>query len=317
MPQPRDRRPVSRRTATTAPSRTPAIVLVAVAGVALAGWLTWAGFRDRGPVRDTSPAWSPDGSEIAFTSERDGSSDLFVMNADGSGAESLLAWTSTEQSPTWSPAGRLIAFASDRDGQFEIYVMGAGRTTPPRRLTNHPSRDVFPVWSPDARRIAFLSNRDSTHADVYVMNTDGTGVERLTTQGASGPPAFSPDGQRLAFESNRDVYVLDFAGATLRRLTSAPADGIHPSWSPDGRRLVFSTSRDGRRALYTSEASGAGPTPLVTAAAGGVDLPRWSPDGTRVAYVLFANPFADPDLSATMAIYVVEVESGRVTRLSR
>lgn len=138
---------------------------------------------------DLEPAWSPDGSEIAFTSFRDTGYDVYVMNADGSGVTRL---TNTVQNyePAWSLDGSKIAFTSGRDGNLELYVMNADGSGQ-GKLTNNPAADFEAAWSPDGTRIAFTSDRDTTARDVYAMNADGSGQTKLT----NGFQNFEPDWQ--------------------------------------------------------------------------------------------------------------------------
>ena len=98
-------------------------------------------------ANDTFPAWSPDGTKIAFQSDRDGNTNIYVMNTDGTGQVSLTNSPANDSSSTWSPDGTKIAFQSDRDGNSEIYVMnfdGSGQS----RLTNNAATDGDPAWSP-------------------------------------------------------------------------------------------------------------------------------------------------------------------------
>ena len=115
---------------------------------------------------------------IAFSSERDGNTDISVMNADGSGVTRLTDHYADDTTPSWSPDGRRIAFSSERDGNAEISVMNADGSDA-IRLTDHPSDDRSPAWSPDGRRIAFSSERDG-NAEIYVMDADGSDSTRLT-----------------------------------------------------------------------------------------------------------------------------------------
>ena len=93
------------------------------------------------------PEWSPDGQQIAFTSDRDGNFDIYVMNADGTNPINLTNHLAEDSSPAWSPDGTRIAFQSIRDGNFDIYVMAADGANP-INLTNHPAEDSGPAWGP-------------------------------------------------------------------------------------------------------------------------------------------------------------------------
>jgi TolB protein len=137
---------------------------------------------------DVFPAWSPDGKQIAFMSNRDGNLEIYVMDVScketiqfsGCRAYRLTNNRGFDGFPDWSPDGKEITFSSDRDGNFEIYTLPADcykqtQGCPPGiRLTNRSDSDVEPIWSPDSQQIAFVSA-----ADVYVMNADGSGLRRL------------------------------------------------------------------------------------------------------------------------------------------
>ena len=112
-----------------------------------------SGKSARGDVQ--TPAWSPDGRKLAFVSERDGNSEIYVMNVDGSAQENLTEQPASDSHPSWSRDGRRIVFVSRRDGNAEIYVMNADGSGL-RNLTRTPSADRDPAWSPDGRAIAFV-----------------------------------------------------------------------------------------------------------------------------------------------------------------
>ena len=129
------------------------------------------------------PAWSPDGSKIAFRSGIDGNWEIYVMNSDGTGLTRLTNNFAGDVWPAWSPNGSKIAFSSQRDGNGEIYAMnsdGSGQT----RLTNSSAEDQMPTWSPDGSKIAFQSNRDG-NAEIYTMSADGSNQTRLTSNPAN------------------------------------------------------------------------------------------------------------------------------------
>ena len=159
-----------------------------------------------------TPAWSPDGRKLAFVSRRDGNSEIYVMNADGSGQENLTQHPASDSHPSWSRDGRKLAFVSRRDGNSEIYVMNADGSGL-RNVTRTPSDDLGPAWSPDGRAIAFVhrSRRSArrTHrvtpcnnyeTYLYVVNGDGSGLRRLTTHRAQlFNPSWSADGKTIRY----------------------------------------------------------------------------------------------------------------------
>lgn len=291
------------------------LLLAAVAGF----W--WAGGGTE-PTRDGAPSWFPDSRTIAFVAETgEGVGDIYSVGIDGRNRRQLTRHPAVDSAPAVSPDGTRIAFESDRDGNFEIYVMnadGSGVT----RLTNDPARDGAPAWSPDGRRIAFTSDRGNrASADVWIMDADGTNLQQLTNNLANWAPQFSPDGRSLAVQVNRDIVIFDLESGARRQLTYSPEDGMNPTWSPDGSRLAFVTTRGGRVDIYTMRADGTDVDRLVSVDGASAIDPRWSPDGRSISFVMVPdvppnaeNPGA-PDYYP--AIYVVDVETRQLTRVSR
>jgi Tol biopolymer transport system component len=222
------------------------------------------------PANDGYSAWSPDGSKIAFYSNRLASSfDIYVMNADGTGVTrlTLTANPRVDQRPAWSPDGLKISFDTTRDGNWEIYVMnadGTGQTN----LSNNPANDGYSAWSPDGSKIAFASTRDGGNFHIYVMNADGTGVTRLTTGAWDDvAPEWSPDGSKISFQTNRDgnneIYVMNADGTGQTNLSNNPANDFGPAWSPDRSKIAFTSTRDGNEEIYVMNADGTGQTKLT------------------------------------------------------
>lgn len=144
------------------------------------------------------PAWSPDGTRIAFVrrNARDGDADIYVASAEGAALRRLTRSRSDDFDPEWSPNGKEIAFTSHRDGNFEIYTMGPDGGNE-RRLTHLRVDDVNPTWSPDGQWIAFASRRFLGRLDIFVMRFDGSqqrAVTRLPYDDAA--PAWRPTRSR-------------------------------------------------------------------------------------------------------------------------
>jgi Tol biopolymer transport system component len=179
-----------------------------------------------------------------------------------------------------------IAFSSDRNGNWDIYILRAGVAT---QLTNDPAWDGVPAISPDGTRILFESKREDPEGDIYVMNTDGSGVTNLTRHpGADERPSWSPDGSRILFVSGRtgnlDVFVMKADGSDPVNLTNHPAVDRPAAWSPDGTRIAFSSDRTGDFEIFVMDVDGSEPV-NVTNDPDRVDFaPAWSPDGQRIAY---------------------------------
>jgi Tol biopolymer transport system component/DNA-binding winged helix-turn-helix (wHTH) protein len=256
---------------------------------------------------DDLPTWSPDGSRIAFTSNREGKNEIYVMRADGSDVKRLTFASSDDSGATWSPDGSKLAFTSNRDGNAEIYVMNSDGSNQ-KRLTTDGARDVHPVWSPDGSQLVFASNRNNSNPynfDVYVMNADGSNPTRLTDDPEfDADPVWSPDGKHIAFTSARkgqfEIFVMDADGSNQRSLTT----GASPAWSPDGSRIAFASRRGGRTHIYIIDPDGSNEIQLTFGAANET-WPSWSPDGQIVF---------ESDRDGNTEIYVIKVDE--LTRLT-
>jgi Tol biopolymer transport system component len=234
------------------------------------------------PEFDGEPAWSPDGTKIAFASYRPGTSNtnVWVMNADGSGQRPLTHIRTGATQPAWSPDGTRIAFVADGPKSVpSIWVMNADGTGQ-GRISTPASGDSAPAWSPDGTLIAFDRSAGDDGA-IWVVRPDGTGLRKVTDPGGEGRPAWSPDGSRIAFvwftAGGNDLYVVDADGTGLRRLTNLEGSPESPNWSPDGTQIVFSYGVTAfRGGIYTVEADGRGLN-FVAGGSGGWFEPSWQP----------------------------------------
>jgi Tol biopolymer transport system component/TolB-like protein len=220
------------------------------------------------PVIETpvviSPVVSPSGAgRIAFTSNRDGDREIFVMDTDGGKQTQLTDNASLDEWPAWSPDGRRIAFYSDRDGDLENFVMDAdGRN----QVASFEGVYWYPACSSDSRRIAFYSNDGDD--EIFVMDADGSNQTQLTDNTSEDSyPAWSPDNRRIAFASDRDgdweIFVMDTDGRNQTQLTNNTSGDWSPAWSPDSRRIAFSSGRDGDGEIFVMDADGRNQTQLT------------------------------------------------------
>ncbi len=265
------------------------------------------------PADDTHPAWSPDGSRIAYQSERNGNTDVYVMQANGASQTRLTDNPSFDGMPAWTSDGKYLAFTSWRDGQADIYTMtDSGKEQ--YSLTSHTGMDTSPNWLPAAPtsisdQVLFAVGSDSNR-DIALINTTGTGLSILTTNlvGDHSTPAWSPDGTRIAFASKRPkqefaIVVMDADGSNPVYLTDGTAKAMHPVWSPDGSKIGFEMKQEGNWDLYTMEPDGKN-LKRITANPSREGNITWSPDSRQIAFV------SDRDAADNLDIYTMDLAAG-------
>jgi TolB protein len=204
--------------------------------------------------RSAAPAWSPDGTQVAFVAERDGDRDLFLAHPDGTGVRAVSTTPRAEADPAWAPNGRALAYAADN--RLIVVRLADGLR---RRLVTAGVTIGNPTWSPDASTIAYSVARADGTAHLYVIAASGGRPKPLTSGGVTDTdPAWSPGGRYVAFV-RRDEAVSPFArlhvigpnGTGLRSLLDDSEPHADPAWSPRGNRVAFSRGSGGMAEIFT------------------------------------------------------------------
>lgn len=226
------------------------------------------------------PAWSPDGANIAFSSNRTGGvMHIYTMDADGKNVKALTKGALQCRVPAWSPDGKTLAFCrANPNGGSNICTMPADGGD-----IKQIEGDAWdPSWSPDGKTFAFVSYRDNDGFRLYTMTADG-----------KDPKCLFPKGN--------------------------PFGNAYPVWSPDGKLIVWGHGENNNLELYTVAADGKNPKPITKIGNGWCLYPAWSADGKKIAYVSVPRgqkatiQVMDPDGENAKAIVSDEVyvEGGR------
>jgi CxxC motif-containing protein (DUF1111 family) len=195
-------------------------------------------------AQDHSPAWSPDGTKIAFASNRTGRQQIFTMNPDGSNQTQISNGLADDFAPAWSPDGTKIAFTRTPavlNARSAIWQFNSDGSVPTPLTFSLTGNDSFPDWSPDGTMIAFTSDRDGNQ-EIYKMTATGAGQTRLTNHPAADlDPTWSSNGSLIAFTSNRNnstnaIWSIAADGSSPTRLSTG--FGENPSFSKDQGETV-------------------------------------------------------------------------------
>jgi TolB protein len=276
-----------------------------------------------------SLAWSPDGKSLAVgaMSDYDEKTDdyrssVFVMNADGSNLKKISGDAKHAFSPAWSPAGKRVFFGVDTEDGKESNIFSVRRDgSDLSQLTKNVGQNTVPSVSPDGKKIAFMSKRNGEKYQIYVMNTNGSDVRKLTTGGGVSfcNPIWSRDGKRIVYYTDKgdrrdQVWIMNSDGSNKTLLTKGTGHNIFPSFSPDGKRIIFA-----RRDEKDAEKSYADASYLFVMNTDGSNLTRlsdingfyarFSPDGKRLAFIAGKFP--------TNAIYIANADGSNVTKLTK
>ncbi|MGQ1783533.1 MULTISPECIES: TolB family protein [unclassified Saccharicrinis] len=233
--------------------------------------------------------------EIAFVTNRDGNSEIYIMDINGDNVRNITKNDSLDFSPSWSGDGQNLYFYSKRDGNAEIYTINSDGTEL-KRLTNHPTTDVLPELSPVGETIVFMSERDSLSRNIYLMNKDGSNIRQLTrNKFYEESPSWSNDGQKILFTrqlrdsadtshaANGEIHIMDVNGENVKRLTNKIGYDSGAKFSPNGKQIAFYGINDNNWDLFIMNSDG---TNLLNLTYDSIECysPDWSADGQWLVY---------------------------------
>jgi len=227
-----------------------------------------------------SPAWSPNGKQLAYVSFESQKAVVWVQDLSTGGRRMVANFRGSNSAPAWSPDGERLAVTLSQDGVSQLYTLPAAGG-PPVRLTRSSAIDTEAVYAPDGRHIYFVSDRGGG-PQIYRTPVSGGSVDRITFDGNYNiSPAISPDGRLLAYITRRGgafkLMTLELAGGTPQPLTDTQNDES-PGFAPNGRLLVYATRAQGSDVLMTSTLDGKIKTRLLSSGADVLE-PAWGPFG--------------------------------------
>jgi Tol biopolymer transport system component len=274
-------------------------------------------------------SWLPDGKYVSFTmisgtGPKDFQADIYTIKIDGSDLKKLTSEEKNEFGSSWSKDGKRFLFSAGIRGAMEnselYFAKRDGSEVIP--VSKTAGGHSAPSLSPDGKKILFISARESydrKKPQIYLMNVDGTGIKRLTTDSAVAyfDPRWSPDSKRIVYYAekgdNKDqIWTMKTDGTDQTLLTNNVGHNFFPSWTPNGKKIVFTSKRETEESsFYLVDPDGKNLTqiPYIKGS-----MIRFSPDGKKIAFIAGKPP--QPGTPPESSIYLANTDGTGVTKLA-
>ncbi|MGD9345009.1 MAG: Tol-Pal system beta propeller repeat protein TolB [Candidatus Aminicenantes bacterium] len=249
-------------------------------------------------------------SKIVFITNRDGNDELYMMDYDGHNQTRITYNTIKDYMPAWSSDGQSVAYTSYRQGRAGLYILNiyeGKQIEVQNRGTNFGA-----AFSPDGKKIAFCSTLEEGNSEIYVANSDGSSIKRLTFNKAiDTAPSWSPTSREIAFTSDRggtpQIYIMDAEGSNVRRVSFGGSYFDGPAWSPAGDMIAYVSRVDLVFDIYVLNLR-TNQTIKLTESNARNESPSWSPDGR---HIIFSS-----NRIGTIQLYAIDYDGANMRRLT-
>lgn len=262
-------------------------------------------------------AIAPRTEKIAFTSNRDGNNEIYIMNPDGTEQINLTNHGASDAQPAWSPDGKQILFTSNRNGTPDLYLMDADGTNVRKVFKNLKLRSA-PAWSPDGKQISYA--RNDRLRGLFIASVDGTNEKLIALVGEfDGYSNWSADGTKIVFDApikqkgHSRVHIFDLSTRQQEVLLGEDVATVMgaPVWSPSSDKIALAWLKGGSFSIYIIDHDGENPKQIVQPLAGfSTDNPDWSPNGSALVYEQY-------QIGSSRQIYTVDLKGGEPDQLTR
>ncbi len=249
-------------------------------------------------------------SKIVFISNRDGNDELYMMDYDGYNQTRITYNTIKDYMPAWSSDGKSVAYTSYRQGRAGLYILNIYEGK--QIEVQNEGTNFGATFSPDGKKLAFCSTLEEGNSEIYVANSDGSNIKRLTFNKAiDTAPSWSPTSREIAFTSDRggtpQIYIMDAEGSNVRRVSFGGTYFDGPAWSPSGDMIAYVSRVDLVFDIYVLNLR-TNQTIKLTESNARNESPCWSPDGR---HIIFSS-----NRIGTIQLYTIDYDGANMRRLT-